>query len=78
MVQIIIAVMGIITVTIFNIGSIKIIKYGSLSSLITQPFWIYSTYTNQQYGMFLLSLYYTVMAGIGVYRGFFKSKEVKT
>ena len=70
MVQFIIVFMGIITVSIFNLGKPSIMKYGSLISLTTQPFWIYETYTNSQYGMFALSIVYTILAGVGVYRGF--------
>jgi len=70
MAQWIIVIMGIITVTLFNCGNMRLIKYGSLTSLITQPFWIYATYTSGQWGMFVLSLYYTLMAGVGVYKGF--------
>lgn len=70
MVQLIIMFMGIITVSIFNLGSPKIIKYGSLTSLVTQPFWIYSTYINAQWGMFALSLIYTLLSAVGTYKGF--------
>ncbi len=33
-------------------------KYGYLCGMLGQPFWLYSTYTTEQWGIFALSLFY--------------------
>lgn len=61
-----ILILGIITATIFNLGKDNIKKYGSITQLLCQPLWIYATYKNKQYGMFILSLYYAIISLIAV------------
>lgn len=34
-------------------------KWGYLLGLISQPFWLYSTYTGEQWGIFALGIWYT-------------------
>ena len=42
-------------------------KWGYLIGLISQPFWFYSSYKAEQYGIFFLSLFYTYSWTQGVY-----------
>jgi hypothetical protein len=42
-------------------------KWGYLVGLIGQPFWLYSTYHSEQWGIFLLSMFYIYSWGTGVY-----------
>ena len=36
-------------------------KYAPIFGLLSQPFWIYSTYCASQFGMFILSFIYTLI-----------------
>jgi hypothetical protein len=40
-------------------------KYACLFGLAGQPFWFYTTYTNEQWGIFILSFAYTYAWFIG-------------
>ena len=40
-------------------------RYACLFGLAGQPFWFYTTYTNEQWGIFLLSFAYTYAWFIG-------------
>ena len=40
---------------------------GYLIGLFSQPFWFYTTITNDQWGLILLSLFYTYSWSMGVY-----------
>ena len=42
-------------------------RWGYIFGLISQPFWIYTTFKNNQYGMFILSLWYTYSWINGIY-----------
>lgn len=48
-------------------------KWGFVIGLISQPFWIYTTFSNKQYGMFVLSLWYTFGWTRGIYNNFKKN-----
>lgn len=45
-------------------------KYAYPIGLAAQPFWIYSTAQNAQWGMLLLALFYAIIWGKGVYKHF--------
>lgn len=49
-------------------------KYASILGLIGQPFWFYSSFASEQWGIFLLSFFYTMAWARGFYnywiRGF--------
>ena len=42
-------------------------RWGYVLGLVSQPFWFYSTIRTEQWGMFVLSLWYTYSWGQGVY-----------
>lgn len=50
-------------------------KWGFVVGLTGQPFWFYSTWINNQYGMFVLAIWCTYTWSIGIYNRFYK-KEV--
>lgn len=41
-------------------------KYGFVVSLMGQPFWIYTTYYHSQWGMFIVSLWFTIQHVRGI------------
>lgn len=50
-------------------------KMGYWVGIIGEPAWVYSTLTNQQYGMFLLSLWYTFNFILGLF--YLRNQEEK-
>ena len=42
-------------------------KWGYVAGLMSQPFWLYTTWTNGQYGMFILSVWYVYAWAQGWY-----------
>lgn len=54
-----------IAITLFSCLSIsllsskKFFKYGFVAGLCGQPFWIYTSWDNGQWGIFLVSLWFT-------------------
>lgn len=47
-------------------------KYACLFGMAGQPFWIYSTFTSEQWGIFILTGFYTYSWWIGVYKHWIK------
>lgn len=41
-------------------------KYAPILGLIGQPFWFYTSYTNEQWGIFILSFFYSYAWYIGI------------
>jgi hypothetical protein len=46
-------------------------KWGYVAGLASMPFWLYSTYTGELWGMFALSLFYTFAWGQGCWNHVF-------
>jgi hypothetical protein len=49
-------------------------KWGFVSGIIGQPFWFYATWTGEQWGMFVVSLYFMAMHLKGFYYHFWKRR----
>lgn len=49
-------------------------KYGYPIGLASQPFWAYSSFVNEQWGIFALTLFYTYSWSQGIYNYFIKTK----
>jgi hypothetical protein len=64
--QIAVAITGIMAVWLSQDPRISRRKYACWFGLLGQPFWFYISYSEQQWGIFLLSFVYTA----GWYRGF--------
>lgn len=47
-------------------------RWGYILGMIGQPFWIYTTLTNEQYGLFALVVFYTFSWGQGIYNYWIK------
>jgi len=47
-------------------------KWGFVVGVFMQPFWVYTSYSNNQWGIFIVSLYFWYIYGQGVYNCFFK------
>ncbi len=63
-------------IAIFGISSIILVarknKWGFVLGLLSQPFFIITSYINKQWGIFILSLVYTISWIYGIYMWFFK------
>lgn len=65
--QIIIAFTGVIAIFLTQQEERKDWKkYACIFGLIGQPFWLYTTYNSEQWGMFILSLFYTYAWWLGI------------
>ena len=49
-------------------------KYGYVIGLINQPFWIYTSIVNEQWGIFILSLFYSYSWIMGIYNYWYIKK----
>ncbi len=47
-------------------------RWGYIFGLCGQPFWIYSFITNQQYGMLIMTIFYTYSWSMGIYNYWIK------
>lgn len=63
---------------IFILGSLAIFlisvknKYGFIVGFLSQPFWLYASWSNRQWGIFILSIIYMISWLIGIYTHFKK------
>jgi len=69
LVQIIIAITGVMAVFLSQHEKLTKRKYACLFGLIGQPFWFYATYIAEQWGIFALSFIYTIawLKGLHLY-----------
>lgn len=54
---------------------IKKNKWGFVCGLISQPFWLYTAYHNNQTGVFIVSVAYGFTWMYGIYEWFFKNPQ---
>jgi len=47
-------------------------RWGYILGLCGQPFWIYSFISNHQYGMLIMTLFYTYSWSMGIYNFWIK------
>jgi len=71
--QIGLAILGIIAIILVARKN----KWGFVFGLASQPFWLYTSYINKQWGVFLLSIIYVFSWAFGIYEWFSKDKENK-
>lgn len=65
--QIVIALTGTVAVYLSQCESVNFRKYSSVFGLIGQPFWFYSAYSADQWGIFILCFFYTLSWAKGFY-----------
>lgn len=64
--QILIAITGITAIWLTQQSKEPWKKYACLFGIVGQPFWFYSAYTNEQWGIFILCIFYTYAWALGV------------
>ena len=60
LIQLMIAATGITAIFLTQAESTQWQRYACLFGLAGQPFWIVETYQNEQWGIFIVSLFYTL------------------
>lgn len=70
--QILIALTGVTAVFLSQQGNANLKKFACLFGIAGQPFWFYSAFTNEQWGIFLLCVFYSYAWGVGVYNNWIK------
>lgn len=68
--------------TIFGLVAILLVakknKWGFVIGLISQPFWLYTSFYNEQWGIFVVSVVYSGTWIFGIYEWFYKDKSKST
>jgi hypothetical protein len=72
--QLIIAITGILAVWCSQDSKRHIQKYACLFGIAGQPFWFYSSFQADQWGIFTLSIFYTIAWLKGIYIFWIKAK----
>ena len=70
--QIFIGLFGVVGIWLTQQSNENIKKYACVLGLIAQPFWFYSMYQSEQWGVFVLCFFYTYAWGLGFYNGWIK------
>ena len=63
--QILIAFTGVIAILLTQQKNDGYKKFACIFGLAGQPFWFYSAYTNEQWGIFVLCIFYTYAWAVG-------------
>ena len=50
-------------------------RYGFIIGLSAQPFWFYSSFVTKQWGIFILSIFYTYSWCQGIYNNFYNENN---
>ncbi|MCG3884151.1 hypothetical protein I3271_05575 [Photobacterium leiognathi] len=72
LVQVAIAITSAIAIYLTNSKHDKFRKYAPIFGLLGEPFWIYTSYTNHQWGVMALALFYSYSWFIGLRNSWFK------
>jgi hypothetical protein len=67
MIQIFLAFFGLSAILCTQHPNTKLRRYAPLFGLAGQPFWLWTTWHSQQWGIFLLCIAYTILWGMGVH-----------
>lgn len=67
-----------IGVSIFGVLAIVLVslknKWGFVFGLMSQPFWFITSFANHQWGVFFLTIVYSISWTYGIYQWFFKNQ----
>lgn len=74
--QAIIAVSGVVAIFLTQSRNADLHKYACLVGIIGQPFWMLATYKSEQWGMFVLTICYTIAWIVGIINYWFKRGEI--
>jgi hypothetical protein len=69
--QIFLMILGGISIYLANDRDQKVRRYACLFGLASQPFWFYSAYQAEQWGVFIISFWYAFAWARGAYYNWF-------
>lgn len=75
--QIAIALTGVVAIWLSQQSKEEWKKYACIFGILGQPFWFYSAYQAEQWGIFILCFFYAYSWGTGFYNNWVK-KEVRS
>lgn len=52
-------------------------KWGFVLGFLSQPFWIITSYINNQWGVFFVSIIYTFTWAYGIHQWFYKLNDIE-
>ncbi len=68
-----------VAITFLGAGAIILVakknKWGFVLGILSQPFWFITSYVHQQWGVFLVSIIFTISWLLGIYEWFYKTKK---
>ncbi|MCX6719691.1 MAG: nicotinamide mononucleotide transporter [Candidatus Staskawiczbacteria bacterium] len=68
-----------IGITVFGVSAIILVarknKWGFVIGLVSQPFWLITSYLNKQWGVFFLTVVYVFSWSYGIYESFYRKNE---
>lgn len=70
--QLLIAVTGAVAIYLTQQKNENLKRYACLFGIAGQPFWFYSAYTAEQWGIFVLCIFYAGAWMLGVYNNWIK------
>ena len=73
--QIAIALTGVVAILLTQQSNDKYKKYACIFGLVGQPFWFYSAYQAEQWGIFVLCVFYLYAWALGFYNNFIGGRE---
>lgn len=77
MVQGVILLSGALAIWLTQLGSRRASRAACLIGLVGQPFWLYATWSAEQWGMFALSVFYTGAWLVGVWNYWIKPQAAR-
>ncbi len=73
--QTILFIMSGVTIYLLSRNNKKAGAWGVVIGLLSEPFWIYSSYFTGQWGVFAISFFYTFSYMSGIYNFWFRKKR---
>jgi len=73
--QILIALTGVVAIFLSQQSNDSYKKYACLFGMAGQPFWFYSAISNEQWGIFVLCLFYSYSWGVGIKNNWMKAEK---
>lgn len=72
--QIAIAMTGVVAIILSQQQTGSLRRFACFFGLAGQPFWFYSAYQNEQWGIFILCVFYAYAWSLGVWNNWLKRK----
>lgn len=71
-IQVAIGLTGVVAIYLSQQNNVKLKRYASIFGLSSQPFWFITAYSNEQWGILVLCVFYTYAWWTGLYNNWIK------